>query len=159
MDGFHLDGEVLVALGRRERKGAPDTFDVGGYVSMLRRLRSNDEEVVYAPVFDRAREISIAGALPIARGIPLVITEGNYLLHDDECWSAVRTILDEVWYLDVDAEQRVSRLISRRTSYGESTHQARSWVERVDEKNAEVVAVSRVTADLVVQLREEVPLG
>ena len=39
MDGFHLDDVVLRTLGRRDRKGAPDTFDVGGYVALLRRLR------------------------------------------------------------------------------------------------------------------------
>jgi uridine kinase len=30
MDGFHLSNRQLVRLGRRDRKGAPDTFDVDG---------------------------------------------------------------------------------------------------------------------------------
>ena len=30
MDGFHLANEVLIDLGRRDRKGAHDTFDDGG---------------------------------------------------------------------------------------------------------------------------------
>lgn len=48
MDGFHLSNEVLRGLGRRERKGAPDTFDVAGYRALLERLRAQ-EELVYAP--------------------------------------------------------------------------------------------------------------
>ena len=37
MDGFHLSNAQLVRLGRRDRKGAVDTFDVGGYAATLDR--------------------------------------------------------------------------------------------------------------------------
>ena len=54
MDGFHLANVELERLGRRERKGAPDTFDSAGYVALLRRLLvQDDDEVVYAPEFRR----------------------------------------------------------------------------------------------------------
>ena len=39
MDGFHLAQAELVRLGRADRKGASDTFDANGFVSLLRRLR------------------------------------------------------------------------------------------------------------------------
>ena len=39
MDGFHLSNAVLDELGRRNRKGAPDTFDVEGYLATLDRVR------------------------------------------------------------------------------------------------------------------------
>ena len=34
MDGFHLADEALVRLGRRDRKGAIDTFDGDGYLAL-----------------------------------------------------------------------------------------------------------------------------
>jgi pantothenate kinase len=51
MDGFHLSNHTLIALGRRDPKGAWDTFDADGYVHLLRRLRNQEEEIVYAPDF------------------------------------------------------------------------------------------------------------
>jgi pantothenate kinase len=95
MDGFHLAQPELVRLGRRDRMGAPDTFDACGYVALLARLRARDEEVVYAPEFRREIEEPIAGAIGIAPDVPLVVTEGNYLLVDDGDWAAVRPLLAE----------------------------------------------------------------
>ncbi|CAN5760509.1 hypothetical protein BH24ACT15_BH24ACT15_11780 [soil metagenome] len=77
MDGFHLAEAELRRLGRHDRKGAPDTFDVCGYVAMLRRLRTSTDPVVYAPRFERAIEEPIACAVAVRREVPLVITEGN----------------------------------------------------------------------------------
>src|SRR3954470_17858530 len=94
MDGFHLAQSELVRLGRRDRMGAPDTFDAAGYAALLQRLKG-DEPVVYAPEFRREIEEPIAGAIAIAKQIPLVVTEGNYLLMGDHGWGAVRPLLDE----------------------------------------------------------------
>jgi pantothenate kinase len=77
MDGFHLANDVLVALGRRQRKGAPDTFDAGGMASLVERVVRRDEPVVYAPRFDRSREETVAGAITIDAATPLVVVEGN----------------------------------------------------------------------------------
>jgi pantothenate kinase len=152
MDGFHLANEVLLGLGRRQRKGAVDTFDVGGFVALLQRLRAHDEEVVYAPSFDRSIETAIAGAVPVPHHVPLVITEGNYLLHDAGGWEKVRPLLDEVWFIDVPAAERVRRLVGRRTGDGEAVSDAQAWVDRVDQANAAVVTRSASRADLVVTL-------
>ena len=51
MDGFHYDDGLLDALGRRARKGAPDTFDVAGLRHLLGRLRANAEDAIAVPVF------------------------------------------------------------------------------------------------------------
>jgi pantothenate kinase len=40
MDGFHLHDDELARLGLSDRKGAPETFDVAGYVALLARLRA-----------------------------------------------------------------------------------------------------------------------
>ena len=37
MDGFHLSNTELQRLARRDRKGAPDTFDSLGYTALLSR--------------------------------------------------------------------------------------------------------------------------
>jgi len=150
MDGFHLANTELERLGRRQRKGAPDTFDAAGYVALLRRLRSPGAEPVYAPVFDRSLEEAIAGAIPVDPRTPLVITEGNYLLLDTPPWSGVREMLDEAWFVDVDDALRVRQLIDRHVEHGKAPDAARNWVLSSDEANARLVAGTRVRADLVV---------
>ncbi|MFH8479403.1 nucleoside/nucleotide kinase family protein [Streptomyces sp. NPDC018055] len=153
MDGFHLAGAELDRLGRAGRKGAPDTFDAAGYAALLRRLRDPDPaHPVYAPAFDRALEEPVAGALAVPPDVPLVITEGNYLLLDDGPWAEVRGLLDEVWFLDLAPEVRVRRLVERHVRYGKPPAYARAWVERSDEANARLVESGRERADVVVRL-------
>ncbi|MFD6231388.1 nucleoside/nucleotide kinase family protein [Streptomyces sp. NPDC060232] len=150
MDGFHLAQAELHRLGRADRKGAPDTFDAAGYVSLLLRLRASDGATVYAPAFDRSVEEPIAGSIPVPPDVPLVITEGNYLLHDAGDWSAVRPLLDETWYCAPDEDTRVRRLVERHVRYGKEPADARAWVARSDEANARLVARGRHRGDLVV---------
>ncbi|HYJ55997.1 MAG TPA: hypothetical protein VEX40_10875, partial [Mycobacterium sp.] len=77
-------------------KGAPDILDVDGYVALLNRLRHPGDAPIYAPVFNRGIEEPIGRAVSVPADVPLVITEGNYLLLDDHGWGAVRDCLDEV---------------------------------------------------------------
>ncbi|KTR94281.1 hypothetical protein NS220_09780 [Microbacterium testaceum] len=155
MDGFHLANEELMRLGRRERKGAPDTFDVDGYVALLDRIRGG--HAVYAPRFDRDLEESIGSAVLVPADVPLVITEGNYLLHDDFGWDAVASRLDEIWFLDVDAQERHDRLVARRLSHGHPHDEAVAWVRDVDEANAVIVERGRDRADLVITVTDAPP--
>lgn len=138
MDGFHLAQVELERLGRAQRKGAPDTFDAAGYAALLRRLRDQPaHETVYAPDFRREIEEPVAGALPVLAYTPLVITEGNYLLLDDDpAWAPVAGLLDEVWYLQVDADLRRERLTDRHVRFGRTREQALQWVAQTDEPNA-----------------------
>jgi pantothenate kinase len=154
MDGFHLADAELARLGRAGRKGAPDTFDAYGYAALLARLRSpRYGETVYAPCFERELEQPVAGALPVPADVPLIVTEGNYLLLDEEPWStAVRPLLDEVWWVSVDDALRVERLTARHVAFGKSPDSARAWVLRSDEANARRVAAGRERADLIVDL-------
>jgi pantothenate kinase len=140
MDGFHMLNEELVRLGRRDRKGAPDTFDAPAFVALLERIR---HQAAGAPVPD---------AITVEPDVSLVITEGNYLLLDHQPWDAVKPLLDEVWYVDIDSAERVPRLIARHIEFGKSPEEAREWVMRSDEANAAVVAASRNRADVVVRL-------
>jgi pantothenate kinase len=140
-----------VRLGRRDRKGAPDTFDADGYVALLARIRSAGT-TVYAPTFDRRLEEPVAGSIAVPTGVPLVLTEGNYLLLPDPPWSGVREQLDAVWFVELDPEVRVERLVARHVRHGRSRAEAREWVLRSDERNAELVERTRDRADLVVTI-------
>jgi pantothenate kinase len=151
MDGFHLAQSELVRLGRRDRMGAPDTFDAAGYAALLTRLKG-DEPVVYAPEFRREIEEPIAAAIAIGRQVPLVVTEGNYLLMQDHGWGAIRPLLDEAWYVETDEELRVQRLIHRHIQFGKTPEHARAWVMRSDERNAALVAMTAHIADVLVRL-------
>ena len=149
MDGFHLASVELQRLGRAGRKGAPDTFDSAGYVALLRRLREQrDDEIVYAPMFRREIEEPIANAIPVLPDVPLVITEGNYLLLEHGHWKSVRPLLDEVWYVNVDADLRRQRLVTRHVSFGRNESAAKDWVEKTDEVNAVQIDATRERADV-----------
>ncbi|MEW1723039.1 nucleoside/nucleotide kinase family protein [Streptomyces sp. NPDC093109] len=160
MDGFHLARAELVRIGRAGRKGAPDTFDAAGYAALLARLRGAHADggggggapggVVYAPAFDRSLEEPVAGSIAVDPGVPLVITEGNYLLHDDAAWAPVRALLDEVWFLEIDPAVRVRRLVDRHVRFGKDRPFAERWVAESDEVNALLVERGRERADLIV---------
>jgi pantothenate kinase len=152
MDGFHLAEAELHRLGRHDRKGAIDTFDAAGFVALLRRLRDPGEGAVWAPRFDRGLEESIAGAIPVGPDVPLVMTEGNYLLADTGPWAAVRGLLDEVWYLETGEQVRLDRLIARHMSYGRSPDQAAARARVSDQHNADLIVATRSRADLVVMI-------
>lgn len=149
MDGFHLAQRELNRLGRSERKGAPDTFDAYGYVHLLRRLK-DAKETVYAPEFRREIEEPIAGAVPVPPEVPLVITEGNYLLLEDEPWHDVRGLLDEAWFLAPDEHDRIERLVTRHRRYGRSLVEARRRALGSDQRNADLIAPTARRADLIV---------
>ncbi|MFD3484099.1 nucleoside/nucleotide kinase family protein [Streptomyces sp. NPDC058665] len=153
MDGFHLAQAELHRLGRAERKGAPDTFDAVGYAALLGRLRAPAPGVVvYAPAFDRALEEAVAGSIPVGPDVPLVITEGNYLLHDDGAWAPVRAFIDEAWFLELDDAVRLRRLVDRHVRFGKERPYAERWVRDSDEANARLVARGRHRADLVIPI-------
>ena len=152
MDGFHLADVTLTALGRLDRKGAPDTFDAWGYAALLRRLRDERDHVVYAPGFERHLEQPIAGALAVPPEADLVVTEGNYLLLDRPEWRAVREQLDEVVHLVTDDDVRRRRLVARHVEFGKTRAEAEAWVARVDDANAALVEAAAHRADRVVEL-------
>jgi len=153
MDGFHLANVELQRLGRAARKGAPDTFDAAGYVALLARLRAQQEgdPIVYAPEFRREIEEPIAGAIAVLPQTRLVITEGNYLLHDEGAWAGAAALLDEIWYVDIDDALREARLVARHQQFGRSAEAAREWVARTDAPNARLIAATRHRAHHVLR--------
>jgi pantothenate kinase len=149
MDGYHLADVELSRLGSADRKGAPDTFDAAGYAALLQRLREADDDV-WAPAFDRTIEQPIAGSIPVLHCARVVITEGNYLLLDGASWERARSFLDTVWFYDLDDDVRRQRLVNRHIRFGKSPDDAVTWVNDVDQRNADLIAPTRSKADLVI---------
>lgn len=118
MDGYHFDDLHLVPAGLRSRKGAPDTFDVGGLYHTLKRIRARDEDFVAVPVFDRDIEIARAGARMIPKDVPVIVVEGNYLLLRSDPWARLRPMFDVAVLVDVPETVLRERLRARWVHYG-----------------------------------------
>ena len=155
MDGFHLADAELERLGLRDRKGAPETFDAGGYSALLHRILAG--ETVWAPGFERTLEQPIAQRLPVTERTRLVVSEGNYVLLPDPAWRSARACCAEVWFCHVAPEVRIPRLIARHVQFGKSPEAAREWVLRSDERNARLVEATAGFADLIVDLTDWAP--
>lgn len=149
MDGFHLANRQLDRLGLRDHKGAPETFDVDGYVRLLEVLRGRPERPVYAPEFDRALEESLAAGLVVEPTDTVVVTEGNYLLHTDGGWGRVAGLLDLSIFLEAPYEVRRARLIERHVAGGRTPRAAAAWADEVDGANAVLIESTRLRADVV----------
>ena len=151
MDGFHLAQSELERIGRADRKGAPDTFDADGFVALLTRLR-DPARTVYAPEYRRDLRNAVAGAIAVPPEVRLVVVEGNYLLLDDHGFGPVAGLLDESWFLALDDDVRLTRLVARHERFGKSPEAARAWSHGPDEGNARLVAATAARADVVVPL-------
>ena len=138
MDGFHLLQAELRRLGRRGRMGAPDTFDVDGFIDALTALRAGN--AVDAPGFDRVIEEPVPGSLCVDAAA--VIVEGNYLLLDSGGWERAAALFDATFFVAVDDGIRLERLIARHERFGKSAADARAWATGPDEANARIIAAT-----------------
>lgn len=154
MDGYHLPQARLVELGRRDRMGAPDTFDVDGFLATLSALRAvdNSGNPVLAPGFDRGIEEPVPDAIRILQELSTVVVEGNYLLLESGGWGRVAPMLDATVFVQVDRGIRLDRLIERHERFGKSPADARAWALGPDERNAQLIEATATRADRVVEL-------
>lgn len=150
MDGFHLANRTLDALGLRDRKGAPETFDGWGFAALLARVKAETDHVVYAPGFERAVDEPVAAEIAVEPAVRAVVVEGNYLLLDVEPWRHVDDLLHETWFVEATEEERVRRLVERHTAFGRTTEAALAWAREVDGANARLIEPTVARADLVV---------
>lgn len=151
MDGFHLDNGILDVRSLRTRKGAPETFDATGFLHLIARLRAGGEVIV--PLFDRARDIAIAGAQVVPGDCRVVICEGNYLLFDEDPWRDLAPLWDVSARIDVPLPELRARLIQRWLSHGLSRAAATRRAESNDIPNAQRVIARALPADLVLETR------
>ena len=147
MDGFHYDDAVLHARGARARKGAPDTFDASGFFHLLRRLKTEAEVAI--PVFDRALEISRAGADIIGPQDKILIVEGNYLLLNEAPWPDALPLYDLTIWIEVAEADLVARLMDRWAGYGKTEAEAKAWVDGNDLPNIRRVVAGSGGADVI----------
>ncbi len=150
MDGFHLAQCELERRGLADRKGAPETFDVEGFVGLLHRLRTSATTVM-APEFRREIEEPIAGSLAVEPHHVTIVVEGNYLLHDRDGWERVEPLLDECWYVVIDAFVRRERLRARHVAHGRSPQEADAWMASVDDPNSNLIERTRDRATRIVR--------
>jgi pantothenate kinase len=152
MDGYHLSNQQLKNLGLLDRKGAINTFDTNGYVNLLKRINSEIDKDIYFPIFHRNIEESYAADGVVYAKTKLVITEGNYLLASEGGWEQVAPELDEIWYLKINDELRLERLIKRHQEFGKDLRAAEAWARGTDEVNARLIELSASKADVIIEI-------
>lgn len=148
MDGFHLDNAVLDARGLRPRKGAPDTFDGAGFCNLVKRIATEGADIIY-PVFDRSRDIAIAGAAVLSKDVEYVLFEGNYLALDGDPWGQLAQYWTSAIWIDAPIDELERRLMQRWFDEGLSEADARIKVGENDLPNAKYVQANSRTCDLV----------
>ncbi|KUP92001.1 nucleoside/nucleotide kinase family protein [Tritonibacter horizontis] len=147
MDGFHLDNALLAERGLLARKGAPESFDLGGFARLCRALRT-EEQVIY-PQFDRARDLAIAGAGAVDPACRVVIIEGNYLLFDETGWRDLAALWDLSIRLDIPMAELETRLVARWCAHGLDRSAAEARARGNDLANAARIDAARLPADLI----------
>ena len=150
MDGFHLDNPILIQKGLRERKGAPETFDIAGFMHLIQRLRRKEE--VYVPDFDRQTERTVNCAYPVPNHHDLVIVEGNYLLLDEPVWRDLDDYWDLAVFVQIGLETIKTRLMQRYKAHGFDEETSARWIESNDIPNAERVLKNRVPEDVTLNV-------
>ena len=149
MDGYHFDDIVLNARGHRPRKGAPFTFDVRGFESLLMRIRSGEPEIAI-PVFDRTMELSRNAADIVEEKSRIILIEGNYLLLNEAPWDRLRPLFDFTIYLDVPLAELERRSIQRWLDHGFDMAYATNWIASNDLPNMKEVITKSGPADLTI---------
>jgi pantothenate kinase len=152
MDGYHLSNLQLKNLGLSDRKGAFNTFDSNGYVSLLKRINTETDQDIYYPVFHREIEESYAADGVVLANTKIVLTEGNYLLFDKAGWEKVAAELTEIWYININDSVRIERLVKRHEFYGKDKESALNWATGTDEINAKIVESTAARADVIINI-------
>jgi pantothenate kinase len=151
MDGFHLDNALLAARGLLHRKGAPETFDADGFRHLVARIAAGEPEVIY-PVFDRSRDIAIAGAGVLKADVEFVLFEGNYLLLREAPWSGLAQYWTRTIWIDAPLPTLEERLMERWHAEGLGEDEARTRVQGNDLPNARRVIEGSLPGDIVLRV-------
>ncbi|PKA56817.1 Uridine kinase-like protein 5 [Apostasia shenzhenica] len=153
MDGFHLYRSQLDAMEdpkeAHARRGAPWTFNPNLLLKCLKSLRTQGS--VRAPSFDHGIGDPVEKDLYISPMHKLVIVEGNYLLHEEGVWKEVCSIFDEKWFIDIDLDASMQRVLKRHIATGKAPDVAKWRIDYNDRPNAELIMKSKRKADLIIK--------
>lgn len=152
MDGFHLDNSVLEARRMLAVKGAPQTFDVQGFITLLQRLAAGTSaSPVFFPEFDRSADLARNASNAVEQHHRVIIVEGNYLLLRHPLWNEIESLLSLSVFLEVPMAQLEKRLIQRWLEYGLDPQAARARALTNDIPNARLVVKESSDAHLVLK--------
>ncbi|XP_010679166.2 putative uridine kinase C227.14 isoform X1 [Beta vulgaris subsp. vulgaris] len=154
MDGFHLYRSQLDAMEdpkeAHARRGAPWTFDPARLLKCLQTLRSQGS--VCVPSFDHGVGDPIEDDIFVSLQHKVVILEGNYLLLDEGVWNDISTMFDEKWFIDVDLDTAMQRVLKRHVSKSKKPLDEAKWrIEYNDRPNAEMIMKSKKNANLIIR--------
>ncbi len=146
MDGFHLDNLELDKIGLRDRKGAPETFDIKSFTDLLEVI--SDGGACPYPTFDRAADATVPGGGHLHAATEIVVVEGNYLLLDAPGWRDLHGLWDLSIALTPPADVLRDRLVARWRDHGWTEARAHAWIEGNDLPNIRRVLTGSVPADI-----------
>ena len=147
MDGFHRSNDDLEEHGLLSRKGAPETFDVAGFINMIQSLRK--PKITKFPMFDRTSDCVVENGGQVKLSDKTILVEGNYLLLDVDPWNKLAVHWDFSILLDVSIDLLEKRLMERWQNYGHDLASATQKAEKNDLPNARLVLANVLAADLV----------
>jgi pantothenate kinase len=149
MDGFHFDDIILNARGHRPRKGAPHTFDVAGFETLLKRIKAREPDIAI-PVFDRTMELSRNAADIVSNETKFILVEGNYLLLKQKPWDRLKPLFDFTIFIEVPKAELERRLMGRILAHGHDEAYAKNWIASNDMLNIETVLAESAEADATI---------
>ena len=152
MDGYHLSNEELIALGRRDCKGAPDTFDTQAFISLITKVKNSPDVEHRFPIFHREIEASIENEGSVPSSAKVIVVEGNYLFSEELNWQGVFPLLDHTWFIEIDDDIRIERLIARHIRFGKTPEAAEYWSRGSDEANARFIELTAHRASNKIKL-------
>ncbi len=150
MDGFHMDNKTLERKNLIDRKGAPETFDVKGFIELIKELRYKRNSSV--PLFDRTLDEVVKNGRKISSDQEFLVIEGNYLLLNKDLWRDLYDYWDYKVFLSVNNSILKSRLIERWLNENHTYSEAETRVTKNDLVNADVVNSNRLEATLEIQI-------
>ena len=145
MDGFHYDDQILKQKSLLLKKGAPETFDVMGFLNFLFRLQNENEVAI--PIFDRSLELSRSSAVIISKETRVVIVEGNYILLRTHPWRELHKFFNSTIMINTKHEILKKRLIERWRSFNIPEEEIKQKVFENDLPNGVNVYKNSILAD------------
>jgi pantothenate kinase len=152
MDGYHYSNEELDVKGLKPLKGIPATFDAQGFVDLIRQLKTEYSKSVFAPLFDRSIEASIQNGIEVEPQHEIIVSEGNYLLLDEQPWNELRELFDEIWFIDSTVDVLIPRLTLRHKEGGRNDKETKIKMESTDLPNARLIEATKSRANRVITI-------